>query len=221
MANLPIEARLLHYFLAMGAQQTESAQISHSNLAFISGSEKIHVVILRNEEVVQRNKIIGTILTLASLRNSSQLLYLAAPRLLGASVDAAIFRSHGIGLLLFDERRIDEALAPRQLESARSEQERPASVTPEVATELVALKSMYAEMERNIARLRDDLEAFQRAERSQRPSEPVPPSHIVPPDRTFVESNVSGAPLPPFFVNNPWLDVLSKRGRSGNEQIAG
>jgi hypothetical protein len=146
MANLPIEERLLHYFLAMGAQQTEGAQTSHSNLAFISGSEIIHVVILRNEEVVQRNRIIETILDLASLRNSSQLLYLAAPRLLGASVDAAIFRSHGIGLLLFDERRIDEALPPRQLESARSEQERAANVTPEVVTELVALKSMYAEM---------------------------------------------------------------------------
>ncbi len=221
MANLPIEERLLHYFLAMGAQQTEDAQTSHSNLAFISGSEKIHVVILRNEEVVQRNRIIETILTLASLRNSSQLLYLAAPRLLGASVDAAIFRSHGIGLLLFDERRIDEALPPRQLELARSDQERPANVAAEVVTELVALKSMYAEMERNIARLRDDLEAFQRAERSQKPSEPVPPLHIVPPEPAFVQSNVCGAPLPPFFVNNPWLDVLSKRGRSGNERIAG
>lgn len=220
MVNITIDERLVHYFLAMGAQQTEAAQIPHSNLAFVCGSEKIHVLILRNEEVLQRNKIIEAVLALASLRSSSQLLYLAAPRLLGASVDAAIFRSYGIGLLVFDERRIDEALPAKKLEPARSEQEHPSPAT-EVMTELVALKSMYAEMERNLAKLRNDFETLQRTERNQSLAEPIPLAHSAPRDPTFLGSNVSGTPLPPFFVNNPWLDVLSKRGRSGNEPIAG
>lgn len=220
MVNLPIDQRLVHYFLAMGAQQTEAAQIPYTNLAFVSGSEKISVLILTNEEVLETNRILDTILALASLRNLSQLLYLAAPRLLGASVDAAIFRSHGIGLLLFDERRIDEALAPQRLQPSPSEQVG-AGLTTEVMTELAALKSMYAEMEHNLARLRDDVEAYQRTGGNQKRFDPPLPSRIAPSEPTFVGSNVPGTPLPPFFVNNPWLDVLSKRGRSGNEQIAG
>ncbi len=219
MVNLPIDQRLVHYFLAMGAQQTEAAQIPHSNLAFVSGAEKISVLILRDEEVLETNRILDAILALASLRNLSQLLYLAAPRLLGASVDAAIFRSHGIGLLLFDERRIDEALAPQRLQPARSEQVSP-GLTTEVMTELTALKSMYAEMEQNLARLRDEMETYQRAGGTQKRFDPPQPPHIAPSEPTFVGSNVPGAPQPPFFVNNPWLDILSKRGRSGNEQIA-
>lgn len=222
MANLPIEERLLHYFLAMGAQQTESSQIPQNNLAFLTDSEKVHVVILRNEDVVQRNKVIETILSLTSLRSSSQLLYLAAPRLLGASIDAAIFRSHGLGLLLFDERRIDEAVAPQPLQPTKPEQEQPQSLDPGLFAELASLKSMYAEMERTIANLREDMKAFQRESESRpRTAELTGPSHIVPPEPMFAGATVSGAPLPPFFANNPWLDVLSRRGRSGNEPIAG
>ncbi len=222
MANLPIEDRLLHYFLAMGAQQTERAEIPRNNLAFLSGSEKIHVVILRNEDFIQRNKVIETILSLTSLRNTSQLLYLAAPRLLGASIDAAIFKPYGIGLLLFDERRIDEAVPPQLLQPTQTMQQTSQNPDPGVLTELATLRSMYAEMERNIATLREDLKTFQRdSEPRTSTTEPTPPSRISRPESMFANPSFSGAQLPSFFANNPWLDVLSKRGRPGDEPIAG
>ena len=222
MANLPIEDRLLHYFLAMGAQQTERAEIPQNNLAFLSGSEKIHVVILRNEDFVQRNKVIETILSLTSLRNTSQLLYLAAPRLLGASIDAAIFKPYGIGLLLFDERRIDEAVPPQSLQPTQTMQQKSANFDPGVLTELATLRSMYAEMERNVATLREDLKTFQRDSESRASTtEPTPPSRISRPESMFANPSFSGTQLPSFFANNPWLDVLSKRGRPGDEPIAG
>jgi len=222
VANLPIEDRLLHYFLAMGAQQTERAEIPQNNLAFLSGSEKIHVVILRNEDFVQRNKVIETILSLTSLRNTSQLLYLAAPRLLGASIDAAIFKPYGIGLLLFDERRIDEAVPPQSLQPTQTMQQKSANFDPGVLTELATLRSMYAEMERNVATLREDLKTFQRDSESRASTtEPTPPSRISRPESMFANPSFSGTQLPSFFANNPWLDVLSKRGRPGDEPIAG
>lgn len=221
MANLPIEDRLLHYFLAMGAQPAGRAEIPQNNLGFISGSEKTHVVILRNEDLLQRNKVIEAILSLTSLRNSSQLLYLAAPRLLGGSIDAAIFKAYGIGLLLFDERRIDEAVPSQP--SQRSEMDQVTqSPDPSVVTELATLRSMYAEMERTIATLRDDLKAFkQDSGTHMEPTEPSPPTHITRPEPMFANPNLPAGELPSFFANNPWLDVLSKRGRSGDELIAG
>lgn len=220
MANLPIEDRLLHYFLAMGAQQTEREQIAQNNLAFISGNEKLHVVILRNEDLVERNRVIEAILSLTSLRNSSRLLYLAAPRVLGASIDAAIFKPYGIGLLLFDERRIDEAVKPQHLQPTNEIRQPPLSPYPEVSTELAALKSMYTEMEGTIATLREDLKTFRRdSENHPGMGEATPPPRIARPEPTF--TSFSGAQLPSFFANNPWLDVLSKRGRSGDEPLAG
>lgn len=219
MPNLTIEDRLLHYFLAMGAEQTESAKIPYRNLVFVSGSDRTCVLILKNEEILQRNRVIEVILSLASLRNSAQLLYLAAPRLLGASLDAGIFRNHGIGLLLFDDRRIDEALAP-QLMAPRHEPVSVTNVPSELTSELIVLKSMYAEMERNIAKLRDDLETFRRADRH---TTYEPSSVLMQPQPTpsYVNSDPSGASLPTFLVNNPWLEVLSKRGRPGRDAIAG
>lgn len=220
MANLPIEERLLHYFLAMGAQQTESAPIAQNNLAFTSGNEKVHVVILRNEDFVERNKVIEAILSLTSLRNSSQLLYLAAPRFLGASIDAAIFKPYGIGLLLFDERRIDEAVSPQQLQPTIERRQPPVPPDPGVFTELAALKSMYTEMERTIATLREDLKTFRHdSEDHTGIGETPAPPRIARPEPNF--TSFSGPQLPSFFANNPWLDVLSKRGRSGDEPIAG
>lgn len=221
MANLPIEERLLHYFLAMGAQQTDSAPIPQKNLAFIAGSEKISVVILGDDALVQRNKVIETILSLSSLRGSSQLLYLAAPRLLGTSLDATIFRPYGIGLILFDERRIDEAVPPQQLQPVINAQQTIQHPDPTVFAELTTLKSMYANMERTVADLREDLKAFQRESQGRpRAIESPALSRLAVPQQIFSATSSEGA-LPSFFENNPWLDVLSKRGRSGNEPIAG
>jgi hypothetical protein len=203
----------------MGAHQTERSEIPQNNLAFISGSEKIHVVILRSEDCVERNRVIEAILSLTSLRNSSQLLYLAAPRLLGASIDAGIFRLHGIGLLLFDERRIDEAVAPRLLQATRLSQQPSQTPDPAVFTELATLKSMYTEMERTIATLRDDLKTL-RHDSEPDTREPTL-SRIAQREPLFPSPSISGSQLPAFFSNNPWIDVLSKRGRSGDEPIAG
>jgi hypothetical protein len=221
VVDLPIEDRLLHYFLAMGAQQAERSEIPQNNLAFISGSEKIHVVILRSEDFVERNRVIEAILSLTSLRNSSQLLYLAAPRLLGASIDAAIFRPYGIGLLLFDERRIDEAVAPQLVQPTKMMQQISETPDPGLFTELATLKSMYTEMERTIATLRDDLKTIRRNSETQTDTREPTPSRIAPHEPIFASSSTSESQLPAFFTNNPWLDVLSKRGRYGDEPIAG
>ena len=77
------------------------------------------------------------------------------PRLLGGSIDAAIFKPYGIGLLLFDERRIDEAVAPQPIRPTQTMEQKSQTSDPGVLTELATLRSMYAEMEKNMAASRD------------------------------------------------------------------
>jgi hypothetical protein len=207
----------------MGAQQTENTR--QTGLTFISGGDRIYVVVLRAQDFAYRNGIIDTVLNLASLRNSYEFLYLAVPRLLGATIDAAIFRSHGIGLLLFDERRIDEAVAARAVQSTFVQVTSPTG-DGSIASELAALKSMYAEMERNLAKLHEDLRKFRDAPNKRETSSELNPEHVttppmVPGEPVFALPVFERNGLPSYFSNNPWLDVLSKRGRSENELIAG
>lgn len=65
MANLPIEQRLLHYFLAMGAQPLEPLQDAPTGLTVSLGSERIHIAILRTDAFLQKSKIIESIMNLA------------------------------------------------------------------------------------------------------------------------------------------------------------
>jgi hypothetical protein len=205
----------------MGAQQIDNIGLHHGGVSFLVGVEKAHVLILKPEDLAQRNAIIDALLNLSTLRNQYQLVYLAAPRLLGASMDASIFRARGIGLLFFDERRIDEAVAPEPIQPG------PATVASSqtnnaLVTELATLKSMYREMERTLNQLRDDLTSLSRVPTVQqelpRLSEPA---QTVAAQSIFPHNGTEGGRLPSYFANNPWLEVLSKRGNGEHEAIAG
>lgn len=220
MASLPIEERLRHYFLAMGAQPNTNAHEFRSGLTFSIGQESLHVAILKPDDLTVRNRVIETVLGLSTHRNSSQLVYLAAPRLLGATMDAAMFRAHGIGLLLFDDRRIDEAVAAQPAQTTTA-QATPVSNESALVGELTSLRAMYGEMERSLAQLREDMRNIQNNPRSlEQPPEQVSPSTALPREPVFhpplLTPRIDEAALPSYFNNNPWLEVLSKRGRSEN-----
>lgn len=216
MANLSIEERLVHYFLAMGAQQVSETATS-ATLTFVIGDQRVNVVVVKSD-VFTQSKIIEAILGLGSLRGSSNQLYLAAPRLLGASVDAQVFRSYGVGLLLYDERRINESVPPQVLQIP---QPAPliASPQPTAIPELAELRSMYLEMKGSIAELREEIQTYRKTAVEGPVTTVNPPRPtIMPPGPVFAGST---GQLPSFFANNPWLDVLSKRGREQGEAYAG
>lgn len=205
----------------MGAQQIPNPDSNQAGLSFLVGADNVHVMVLKTQDLAQRNSIIDTVLKLSSLRNSYQTVYLAAPRLLGATIDASIFRAHGIGLLFFDERRIDEAVAPQPLQSMRPQTTQPAQ-DQELVSELATLKSMYFEMERNLTQLRDDLKNLHEAPRTGGFAPQLSqPSQGLPHEPIFAPHISEGGALPSYFTNNPWLEVLSRRGRSENGPFAG
>jgi len=209
----------------MGAQQTPNEYRNQTykqvGVSFLIDGQKIHVLILRQEDTAQRNAIIDALLSLSALESVYQLVYLAAPRLLGTTLDASIFRSRGIGLLFFDERRIDEALPPQPIRPKTATEPSPPENNA-LVTELATLKSMYREMEQTLNALRDDLTSLRH---TRRPYEEIPapsePVRAVTTPAIFSDNLTKARTLPPYFANNPWLEVLSKRGSGGDEPIAG
>jgi len=214
--NLSIEERLLHYFLAMGAQQIDPFPNAPKGLSLLIGQDRTHVTIIGNGALTERNGIIQTILSLTSLRSIVHSVYLAVPRFLGATIDASVFRSHGIGLILFDDRRIEEIVTPQPIQRPV---ETPRASDGSLINELSALRLMCLEMQRELAELRQDMKRFH-----ARPT--LPPSPSLLPTQSDIAPNqdittISRGQLPSFFTNNPWLEVLSKRGRVEEGPVAG
>jgi hypothetical protein len=201
----------------MGACPIEPVQGAPAGLTVSLGSDRIHTAILKSDAFLQKSKVMESMMNLAHLTRSVNQVYLAAPRLIGTTLDADIFRSQGIGLLLFDDRRIDETVAPQSFRASGQEQYDPIPNTA-LATEVARLKSMYWEMERTVARLREDLKTFQQNISSTQEAHVRISSPIAHEEPRFTEVS---AGLPSFFSNNPWLDVLSKRGREEAAPIAG
>jgi hypothetical protein len=222
VASLSIEERLLHYFLAMGAQQDPSTLSAPHALTFTLGSDKVHVAILKHDAFLQRGSILEAVLSLVELRNSANQVYLAAPRLLGTTTDADVFRSKGIGLILYDDRKIEETVQPKSVHNAQPEQVSERTDTL-LVTEVATLKSMCLEMERTITRLREEFQNLQ-SKTSSKPLPRVPDSTFQPKSSMFDHTSKfveTSDELPSFFINNPWLEVLSRRGREETATIAG
>jgi hypothetical protein len=220
VASLPIEQRIIHYFLAMGAQHVPTQHEKESLLTFSLGNEKLFVSILSARDAVQRNRVLDTVLNLTSLRSTATLLYIVAPRLLGASLDAGVFRSQGIGLLLFDERRIEQAVKPEKLSPNIEQQTSTLTPDPTLLAEVASLRSLYSEMEKTLEKLSAELRSFKEtAQERERVSDFVLESvkRSPPP----IQAQPSGGSLPSFFSNNPWLEVLSKRGSLEASPLAG
>lgn len=205
----------------MGLEHTINSGNPENVIDLQSGADHVRVLALSEEDAFQSGRVIDAILAVRTFQESSQLVYLAVPRLLGTSIDAATFRSHGLGLLLYDERRIDEALAAQPVSLSSRRPQAGGKLDPAVLAELTTLRSMYSTMERTVDQLRDDLRTFQHeSETRLNPAARIHPD-VMRTGEVFKAPNASCGALPSFFTNNPWLELLSKRGRAEEEPIAG
>jgi len=192
------------------------------------GNEHTLVSVLTISDIIQRNRIIDTLLHLSSLRAEGTQPYIAAPRLLGATLDSQILRSSGIGLLLYDDKRIEETIKPEPIHrTTGTHQTSPSSSTDTtLIAELAALKLMCTELEKNMSRMMTEIKSLQEIGTSSttisRDSDTGRALGLLQrPDATFQTGVLNAGALPSFFTNNPWLDVLSKKGRAEGPLLAG
>jgi hypothetical protein len=221
----PIEERVSHYFLAMGARQNVDSPHPEA-LSFLIENDCVLVSILTVADIIQRNRVIDILLRTSSLRSQGTQLYVAAPKLLGATLDAQVLRSSGIGLLLYDDRRIEETIKPEIID-APSQTHTPMDSAPDLTlrSELTMLKAKYTEIENNMDRMIAEFKTLQENLTHVTNSKASPDRASFEPIRSsetpFQGSVLAHGPLPSFFTNNPWLDVLSKRGKVEAAPLAG
>jgi hypothetical protein len=201
----------------MGAQRCSTENSDSRSLSFKLGNETIRVVTLQKEEILESSKVLDTILYVISLRQTGDVLYLAAPRLLATTLDNQIFKTHGLGLILFDDRKIEEAIEGRITPTLEPKPINTGVPDQNLLSEFTLLKSMYAQMEKTIEDMREEMKSISQSTRTTEPRPPSRTEYIEPPRTptayTITTHPIQG-PLPSFFNNNPWLEVLSRRGRA-------
>ncbi len=216
----PPEERIRQYFAARGFTPSDggSGDLGFPILSFRDGERLVQVVVMPFSPVGNRTSILSAAMGALELKRSAHMVYLALPKLYASMIDGEIFEERGLGLITFDERRLDEVIRAKESEPAKAQAARP-GVDEE---ELRGLRAKILELEALVKSLDRELRSLRRAPIAIQPAQDVSmeplPSRPAPPASP---SPLQGGELPSYFKDNPWLEILAKRGREGPDRYVG
>lgn len=221
--SAPLEERIKRYFMAKGftPSDEESGDKGFRILSFRDGEQLVRVAIMPFNPIGSRTSILSATMNAMELKRSAHMVYLALPKLYASMIDGEIFEEKGLGLITFDERRLDEAIPAKESEPELTKI--PAARPEADWEELRGLRTKVLELEALVRSLDRELRALREAPRVSQPAqdlaleEPLPsrPAPPAPP------SPLQSGELPSYFKDNPWLEILAKRGREGPDRYVG
>jgi hypothetical protein len=179
---------------------------ANSDMLFQGEGTSVRVVILEESGWANRQAFLNSIMKATALAGKSNRTYLVLPKTAASLTDARLFHERGIGLFTYDHRNVEEALPARYFEIATV----PVRQTNEAAddrfeSEIRELRAQIDTLERTVQSLSEELMSIRRVP-SAEPVEAFPTRNTLP-------SVTAAQNLPTFFTGNPWVEVLSKRGR--------
>jgi len=191
----------------------EAGPISDNCLTFTGNNKVSAVRVLVEDELSSRNSVLEAVLSTASLINRVNHVYLALPKFVSATIESDIIEEHGIGLIVFGETTVEEVVVPRYFQTASEHP--PMAVANEeshqaLLEEMATLRSRLKYLEEVMESLRTEVASL-RSSRLTAPQVRASPSLSMAP--VF-----EGAPS--FIKDNPWVDVLSRRGRDSESFVS-
>lgn len=167
------------------------------DLSLTDGRNVLAVKILEGSGLQSRNAVLAAGLAAQDLAAKANQVYLVLPKLQASIVDASIFQERGLGLLVYDERSMEEAVTARRFAHTSSQ--------TDSSPDIEWMKSRIATLEKTVDKLASELSTI----RTQHIESSRPPLHTPP---TELQREQPSA-LPSFIMNNPWVDILSRRGK--------
>ena len=203
-----IRQRIRQRFVSAGLVESPIVDNAPSPDIFFQGEDtSVRVVILDESGWGNRQAFLNSIMKATALAGKSSRTYLALPKSAASLTDARLFHERGIGLFTYDHRNVEEALPARyfEMESVVVPQTSEA-VDHRLESEIRELRAQIDTLERTVHSLSEELMSLRRMPSAPEPVESFPSTRTLAPI-TAAES------LPTFFAGNPWLEVLSRRGR--------
>jgi len=172
------------------------------------------VVILDHTRWADRRAVMDSIMRAAACAGKASRTYLALPKTAASLADAGLFQEYGIGLFTYDQRNVEEALPARYFEINDAASLPGETVSSgQLRNELRELHSELGVLQRVVQQLKDELTLLRNSAASKELVQTLTTHNNLQAVRV-VET------VPTFFSGNPWLEILSRRGRE-EEAIAG
>jgi hypothetical protein len=205
---LHIRQRIRQHFANASFVESPVADNGPSPDMFFQGEDtSIRVVILDEPGWTNRQAFLNSIMNATALAGKSNRTYLALPKSVASLTDARLFQQRGIGLFTYDHRNLEEALPARHFEMATAAvHQTREGVDHRLENEIRELRAQIDTLERTVHGLSEELMSLRRMPPAPEPVEAFPSTRTL----TTIDAVES---LPTFFAGNPWLEVLSRRGK--------
>jgi len=211
VAEEDIVGRLTGFFASRGQRSIPEDTISTGteekpDLAVTDGKATTYLKVFRRDDLQDRNTLLQVALRALSYTAVANRVYLVLPKVQAAVLDAAVLREKGLGLIVYDSKAIEEVLPARLFEHE--------SVGARPSADLERLRSRISALEQTVEALVSELSKIKSVKLEQLE---IKRTH---PETPAIAGREKPQPLPSFLQDNPWLDILSKRGKE-SDQIAG
>ena len=205
-----IENQLKEHFQSKGIHLLDNPDLEDGvgtikpDLILADGEYRVYVKIISDEILNERNALLNSILKSVGFTTMSNMVYVVIPKLYASILDGKIFHENGLGLMTYDDKGLfQEIIKPKifQYEQRVVHQELP----EELLKEMNGLKDRLFLLENEVSALRDKLKAI----RTNQDNVEIKPQIR----KVEVKQDIGQDNYPEFMKDNPWMEILSKRGK--------
>jgi hypothetical protein len=211
-----LNEKIKNYLLSKGWKELKEEFKYKRDSDFIFKDELnsiIFIRILSNDELIDRNSLLGNILELSSLKEEVNKIYIAMPKIYVSIIDSAPFEEYGIGIISYDDKKVMEISPAKffkaKLKNLEKIEKLNSFETLKIKEELDAIKKRLINLEEVIQSLSNEIKIL----KSQ--SKPIIETKI---SKEGIITPPSSENIPSFLKDNPWIEILAKRGRE--EKVA-
>jgi hypothetical protein len=211
-----LNEKIKNYLLSKGWKELKEEFKYKRDSDFIFKDELnsiIFIRILSNDELIDRNSLLGNILELSSLKEEVNKIYIAMPKIYVSIIDSAPFEEYGIGIISYDDKKVMEISPAKffkaKLKNLEKIEKLNSFETLKIKEELDAIKKRLINLEEVIQSLSNEIKIL----KSQ--SKPIIETKI---SKEEIITPPSSENIPSFLKDNPWIEILAKRGRE--EKVA-
>ncbi|MBS7656122.1 hypothetical protein KEJ50_06465 [Candidatus Bathyarchaeota archaeon] len=167
------------------------------------------IEILSGEEILDKNAILNSALKAIEKFEYSNKVYLALPKVYASIIDGEILQNHGLGLLTYDEKEVKEVIPAKFIEKQLNIKEDHSKKIEELQVELKKIKENYMLLKGIVDSLKNEVTKLKTGLLKTPLIKEEKPIEVKAQPKIEASTNQ----LPSFFKDNPWLEVLAKRGR--------
>ena len=176
------------------------------DLIMSDNTNRMYLKIIQKESISERNKLLGSIMKSVSYLLEANIVYLALPKLYASILDGRVFRENGLGVLIYDDRGApEEVIQPKIFPNKQTSASSTSTIPIKIMEEINSLKDNLHSLEIEVNILKD---LVSNLKSNQKIIEIEPQIKKV-----KVEQKTDSTDFPEFMRDNPWVEILSKRGR--------